>query len=87
MNGKSACSKNGRQSNIELLRVIAMLLIVAGHYVGQSKIMNAFTPWSFNQCFALFIGSAARIAVNVFIIISAWFLVDSKFSSKKVIGV
>lgn len=33
-----------RNSNIELLRIVAMLAIVANHYVENSTVMSLFDP-------------------------------------------
>ena len=73
-----------RTSNIELLRIIAMLAIVMGHFIGQS---GAFTVGlsKTNLLYACFAGFGLRMAVNVFLIIGSWFLVDSRFSGKKVL--
>ena len=63
-----------RDSRIELLRVFAMVAIVIGHFSDQAGL--ATLPIARN---------GARIAVNVFLLISCWFLVDRQFSFKRVI--
>ena len=77
-----------RQSNIELLRIICMLLIVMGHIVNQSEILTSKNLYyTGNDIFALIVGSGSRMAVNCFLIISCWFLVDKEFKIKRVIQV
>ena len=72
-----------RNSNIELLRIISMFFIVAGHFIAQSG--NILYAFCLNDYFLVFLGSAARIAVNIFLIIGVWFMVDSNFSVDRII--
>lgn len=75
--------KKERNINIELLRCLSMLLIVIGHYYGNvaSNIIPELNSAAYFASY--FINSIEVIGVNLFVIISAWFLVDSKFSIKK----
>lgn len=68
-----------RRSSIELLRILAMLMIVAGHFLGQSGLAAAHP--SFGMSLA---SSAARWACNLFLIVGCWFLVDAEFSSRRI---
>ena len=74
-----------KKSNLELLRILAMILIVLGHYVywgiGDLKINNFI-----NELIFEFLVLGGKIGVNIFILISSWFLVDSKFNSRKLIN-
>ena len=63
-----------RKSNYELLRILSMLLIVAGHLVEQSGLLAYDNPNLFIACL---LGSASRVAVNLFLILGCWFLVVS----------
>lgn len=72
-----------RNSNIELLRIISMFFIVAGHFISQSgSIEYSFCA---NDYILVFLGSASRIAVNVFLIVGVWYMVDSKFSADRIL--
>lgn len=74
-----------RSSNLELLRILCILAIIAVHVVGQAGVYDYSTfPKSL---FYNSISSLPRVACGVFIIISAWFSVDKKFHFKKVIHV
>lgn len=77
-------NKTLRKSNFELLRIIAMLLIIAGHFVGQTQAISNTT--GVNCISALFLGSASRIAVNLFLMVGTWFMVDRDFKSQNVIS-
>ncbi len=72
-----------RESNIELLRIIAMLLVMVVHACFKS--ISAPTQQEIAAApidsFLRFFGeSASIICVNVFVIISGWFGIKAKFS-------
>ncbi len=75
-----------RQSNIELLRIISMLMIVGLHYLDKGSVLpkttsyftlNGYVAWGFE---AFFFSS-----VNVFFLISGYFSLDRKFDAKKIL--
>lgn len=76
-------SEHLRQSNWELMRIISMLIIIAGHYCGQSGFLQYASNGEY--WFASFFGSGARIAVNMFLLLGVWFMVDAKFRARRVI--
>ena len=73
-----------RKTNIELLRILAMFLIVMGHFVSQTHCINELSGMT--QYFAVIFSSAARISVGLFLMIGCWFMVDSTFKAKRVIN-
>lgn len=73
-----------RQSNIELLRVISMLMVLLGHYYVLSHFENVDTI-SFNLAGMQFLGAWSKIAVDIFVIITGYFLVNQTFRWKKVL--
>lgn len=75
--------KAARSSNIEILRLLAILAIIADHFIGQSGILE--TTKFTNMLFYYAGSSLSRVACSVFVIISAWFLVDGKFKIHRVI--
>ncbi len=70
-----------RQSNIELLRVLAMVLIVMHHYVthGTTNFVYLDPPLSVQNVFALFLGAFGRPAVGIFVLICGYFSIKSEF--------
>lgn len=70
-----------RQSNFELLRIILMFFIVAHHLMGQSGALD--NAVGFNAIFNHTIGHAARISVNVYIMIGCYFMVGKAFQGKR----
>lgn len=86
-------NKSDRNSNIELLRIIAMFFIVLGHYwvwsvTNMQMLDNAqiisisdknqlVRQWYF----------LSRVSVDVFILISGYFLINSNFSFRRVLSI
>lgn len=71
-----------RQSNIELLRIFAMLAIVAGHFVTQSAVGHASGA---SGTIATIFSSGTRISVNLFLLAGCWFMVDAKFKAERLL--
>lgn len=79
--------KKTRSVNIELLRIIAMLFVVALHYLGKG---GTLLPWgdtnfSVNTYLAWSVEAFALVAVNVYVLIGGYFLVDSQFKMMRII--
>ena len=74
---------NKRQSGIELLRIIAMLLIVAHHFSVHSGFEYSATDVSLNGIWIQLISMGGKIGVNIFVIISGYYMTES---SKSVVG-
>lgn len=71
-----------RISSLELLRIVLMLIIVTGHYVSQSEFIYNL---NFLELYILkVIGSAARIAVNTFLILGCYFMVISDVTPRRI---
>ncbi len=73
-----------RKSNIELLRVLAMLMIITLHYLDKGGILVEFSEMStWNHYLAWLAEGFCYVAVNLYVLISGYFLVQSKFSFQK----
>ena len=69
-----------RNANMELLRLISMLMIIFLHALGKSNLLvNLYAEPSLNGVIAWVLEAMSLCAVNVFILISGYFLIDSKF--------
>lgn len=80
--------KKLRDSNLELYRIIVMLLIVAHHYVVNSGLMAAggpiaSSPLSFNSIFLLLFGAFGKTGINCFVLITGYFMCKSQITAKK----
>lgn len=79
-----------RDSNLELLRVLSMLMIVANHFATKSRL-----PWNVvadsslgvNLFFSQFLGSLGKLGADIFILISAWFMVGKPFRFQRLFKV
>jgi hypothetical protein len=73
--------KAPRQSGIELLRIVAVTLIVAHHLVVHSSFSIMNEPFSLRRLFyQLCIMPLGKIGITLFLLISLWFLIDGKQS-------
>lgn len=79
--------KKERQSNFELLRIIAMLMVVTLHFMGHGGILDNVKVFSTNFYIANLLQSFSIYAVNIYVLISAYFMCDSKITMEKVIKV
>ena len=70
-----------RKSNIELLRIVAILMIISFHYSFKSGyVVNQLDYNSIVVKTFYFLG---ELGVNLFILITGYFMVKGKFSFKK----
>ena len=74
-----------RNSNIELLRIVAMLAIIAHHYVVNSTVTGLFDPLhpTANQVFLQLWGMWGKTAINVFVLITGYFMCESRLTAKR----
>ena len=72
-----------RNSSIELLRIIAMLMILSHHFVLHNGTSLADLPMTpVREIFAFLFLGAGKIGVTIFFSISTWFLISSEQSIK-----
>lgn len=79
-----------RKSNIEIIRILAMFLIVGYHMITNGLVDSSFSYWNegtlFNKIIASALFPAGRIGVMLFFMITGYFLFDKdKVSIKKVL--
>ncbi len=77
-------NKFSRNSNLELLRIISMILIVAHHYSVHGFTINDM-DFSRNKYIVDFLSLGGKLGVNCFILISGYFSIKSKFTIKKLL--
>ncbi|WNX85164.1 acyltransferase [Agathobaculum sp. NTUH-O15-33] len=71
-----------KQSNVELLRIIAMLFVIAYHIISQSNALDVVNSDNFVFCVVFHAGG--RMACNIFVMIGAFFLVDLPFRVERI---
>lgn len=80
--------KKERKSNLELLRIVTMIIIIAHHYVVNSGLFDLVTTsneFSYNNIFLLIFGWGGKTAINCFVLITGYFMCKSHISVKKFI--
>ena len=84
----SVAVKQPRSSNLELYRIICMLMIVAHHYVVNSGLKSVGGPLmtdftSANSFFLTLFGAWGKTGINCFIMITGYFMCTSKITLRK----
>ena len=74
---------NERQSNFELLRIIAMIAIAANHFVSHGVLESANNIPAVNLIWLMFLKTGGKIGVDIFVLISGYFSVFSQKSITK----
>ena len=74
-----------RDSNLELFRVLVMLLIIAHHYVVNSGVWGAIQENgpSANSLFYYIFGMWGKTGINCFVLITGWFMCTSRITLRK----
>lgn len=75
-----------RQSNFELLRILCMVSIIAGHVLTQTDAARLCPTDGIDYFLLLFLSNGLWLMINCFVMTGAWFLVDVKFQAKRVVN-
>ena len=77
--------KKSRSSNLELYRILVMLLIVAHHYVVNSGLLGVMNQdiLSLNTTFFSLFGAWGKTGINCFVLITGYFMCTSKITLRK----
>ena len=79
-----------RDSSLELLRIVSMLLIIVHHYAVHGFLLKgefAIFPLTLNKLIILFLSLGGKVGVNCFVLISSYYLVDSKIKLRKILEI
>lgn len=77
-----------RQANFEVLRVVAMAMIVAMHFMHKGGIIQPlYADMTLVNCTAWLIETMCNVAANCYVLIAGYFLVDTEWKLKKLIAV
>ena len=77
--------KNQRNSNLEILRILSMVFIVSCHFASCGFENYNLVISNPNNYIIYFLDLFGKVGVNVFILISAYFMINSKFTLKKLL--
>ena len=83
-------SKPPRSSNLELYRILCMLLIVAHHFVVNSGLTSPdgllmSDKTSANSIFLTLFGAWGKTGINCFLMITGYFMCTSKITFRKLL--
>lgn len=79
-----AVSKGVRQSNYELLRILAMLMVVAHHFVRNAEPSLETYPFGIKWLLFFVMEAGGEVGVDVFLGISLWFLTTRDVTTEMV---
>lgn len=74
-----------RNEGIELLRIISMIMILILHYLGHGGILDNLSANNFYYYIAWTLEGICFVAVNIYVLITGYFLCTSKANLKKII--
>jgi len=79
--------QHARMANLELLRCVAMMMVVVLHYLGKGGLLTDLTDETLGGAGAAawFLESFCIVAVNVYMLISGYFLCMSSFKLSRLI--
>ena len=77
-----------RRSNLELFRILTMILVIAHHYVIRSGLSSQEGPisadlLSLHSLLLLFFGAWGKTGINCFVLISGYFMCEKEISLRK----
>ena len=74
-----------RRSNLELYRIIVMMLIVAHHFVVNSGLMYIITeePATSKSLYLWLLGMWGKTGINCFVLITGYFMCRSNITLRK----
>lgn len=86
-NAEDMGTENKRRSNFEWLRILAMAMIVTLHYMFKGEVVTdpAGNMTAYNLIMWL-VTSLSICAVDVYVLISGYFLVEAEFKPRRLLG-
>ena len=77
--------KTKRLANIELLRIVSMLMVVSLHYLSRGGVYDAAKPFSFTFVTTCIWDGFSVICLNIYMLISGYVLAESGFKYKRLV--
>lgn len=80
--------KPAREASFELLRIVSMLMVITLHYLSKGGILDLASPSMGDGKWGFWILEAfAIVAVNAYVLLSGYFMVNGEYSIPKLVGV
>lgn len=80
-------SINERNYAIDILRIIAMLMIISLHFFSYNPAIKSISPFSIVGILKRILHSISAISVNCYILISGYYLIKFQFKLKKIMHI
>ena len=77
-------SNNKREIKFELIRILSMMLIIMTHYCTHGKVTYVLCP---NRIIGDFIWVSGNMCLNLFMMLTGYFMVNGKFKIKKLLNI
>lgn len=74
-----------RHNNIEILRILSMILIIMHHYSVHGAFILDPSMISLNKIIVQFLSAGGKLGVDCFILITGYFLIKSSFKFEKLV--
>ena len=87
--GEVPRNKKIRRANLELLRCLAMMMVIVLHFLGKGELLGDLTDsdLSLTGAVAWFLEALCIVAVNVYMLISGFFLCESSFKLSRLLSI
>ncbi|MBR4284894.1 MAG: acyltransferase family protein [Methanocorpusculum sp.] len=82
---ENAVKSKSRNSNLELLRILSMILIIAHHYSVHGGFSLADSALTINKVLVQILSLGGKIGVICFVLITGYFMITSTFKFKKLL--
>lgn len=77
-----------RNLNLEILRIISMFMVVVLHFLLHGKVLETLSlELSITNFFIFLLETLSIAAVNIFVLISSYFLIDKSFKISRIIKI
>ena len=73
-----------RSTNLEVLRIVSMILILLHHFYDNNIILD-YQNITIHQLIVQILSVGGKIGVNCFMLITGYFMIESKFKIKKLL--
>ena len=84
--GKEQTNVKKRETNMELLRIVAMLMVIALHCVGRGKLLGNEELSIGNLLFVRILDSSALIANSLFLMTTGYYMINKNFNLKRILN-
>ena len=79
-------SVKAREANMELLRIVAMLMVITLHCVGRGLLLNNSVISNVNLLLIQFLDSFSLTANSLFILLTGYYYIGKKFNLRKILS-